>query len=336
MESNISQRQLKEKEYIIRRYNNNFLVKFYLDLFVKENKLKLNKNELDNDHFYNECKKKILINIIKTNYKFETKEFLYTVVANEQGLEINKFSKGTINNSDKYLILFNEITNMIISMCNNDNFITEFEKKYIIFVPFLYETIYKKDNSLDIDLDNNTLNSKEKGIQYLLNMINYIKHTNATNDLIKKYNCNSNEDIKNRILLDKKFQKELKYIVFNNYNNGIFSKNNKMIILSQNILTALIYIDKIKNVLNFNYSLNDYFIFEQQNYKMSDIKNNKIQFDIVNETINIFNNTSKNETIFLSYNEIQRLIKKKNLIYIKNNKWLNENNENEKNAIRGP
>lgn len=109
-----------------------------------------------------------------------------------------------------------------------------------------------------------------------------------------------------------------------------------MIILSQNILTALIYIDKIKNVLNFNYSLNDYFIFEQQNYKMSDIKNNKIQFDIVNETINIFNNTSKNETIFLSYNEIQRLIKKKNLIYIKNNKWLNENNENEKNAIRGP
>ena len=106
-----------------------------------------------------------------------------------------------------------------------------------------------------------------------------------------------------------------------------------MIILSQNALTFLNNIDKIKKVIDFDYKINDDFIIDDVVYKLIDVSNRRIQFKKINSENNIIN-----DVIYLEYKEIQRLKKLNQFIKIDQVKRNNQNINNyfNNNAIRGP
>lgn len=333
MNNNLVKLEEKEKKYIIRRYNNNFLFKFYLDLYLSDGLIKIKNNQINAQEFHNNYFNKVKKHLSTTNYSFKTANYNYRISCNENGLVINKSDVNNKANMFASNILFNEIYNEIIQMVNNKTFLTQFENKYLIFAPYLYEALYKKQNNITIDLDGNENEQIAKAIQYIKNIIDYAKHTNSTINLIYETNCLNNEDIKNRLLLDEKFQIKLKQLIFLNYNNGIFSQNNKMIILSQNALTFLNNIDKIKKVIDFDYKINDDFIIDDVVYKLIDVSNRRIQFKKINSENNIIN-----DVIYLEYKEIQRLKKLNQFIKIDQVKRNNQNINNyfNNNAIRGP
>ena len=186
MNNNLVKLEEKEKKYIIRRYNNNFLFKFYLDLYLSDGLIKIKNNQINVQEFHNNYFNKVKKHLSTTNYSFKTANYNYKISCNENGLIINKSDVNNKENVFTSNILFNEIYSEIIQMVNDKTFLTQFENKYLIFVPYLYEALYKKQNNITIDLEGNENEQRAKAIQYIKNIIEEAKTTGSVKTMLNR------------------------------------------------------------------------------------------------------------------------------------------------------
>lgn len=277
----------KELKYMLLRFNNDFFDKC---LFEKEVQTLIDNGD---ENMVTDLLVKHF-GICRYGIKSNRNNHTYVIESNGKGIKI---TDGTVKKG--IIFPWPAYAGYLLKFISEGTYYSKKEDGARVFFPFLYEMFYEEKNSISLQIG-----SKNDLKSYFFTFFDFIRTHHIFEKILKQYTCNSNEDIKNRLLFDKNFEDDMFDIIMRFYNDEVFNfsqDNHKNIQKAQNSLVLIKSIERIKDILDIKN------VYLRTKFKINDV--HYIFSDIVDSKLVLTGNDTK---AALTYKQFSKLIAKGN------------------------